>query len=143
MVRQAYSGPDMPNALGPYSPAIRVGDLVFVSAQAGVDAATKQIPEGGFEAECRQAFSNVERVLNGADADLRDVVKVTILYTASQDLPIINSVYAEIFPFDPPARTAAIVGLAAGRRVAVDAIAVTSNSSRDNARHDDENPFDR
>lgn len=103
--------------------------MVFVSAQAGVDAA-KQVPAGGFEAECRQAFANLERVLGGADAGLRDIVKITVFCASGEDLPVINSVYAELFPSDPPARSVAIVGLAAGRKIAVDAIAVISEAGR-------------
>lgn len=127
VVREAVAGPNVPSALGPYSPAIRVGNMVFVSAQAGVDA-TKQVPAGGFEAECRQAFANLERVLGGADAGLCDIAKITAFCASSEDLPVLNSVYAELFPSDPPARTVAIVGLAAGRKIAVDAIAVTSEA---------------
>ena len=127
MIREAIVGAEVPAALGPYSPAIKVGQLVFVSAQAGVDPATSQVPDGGFEAECRQAFANVARALKAADADLRDVVKTMILYVTQRDLSTINSIYAEVFPMDPPARTAAIVALAGGRRIAVDAIAVISS----------------
>jgi 2-iminobutanoate/2-iminopropanoate deaminase len=127
MIREAIVGGDVPPALGPYSPAIKVGQLVFVSAQAGVDPSTSKVPDGGFETECRQAFANVARALLAADADLRDVVKTMILYVTHCDLSTINSIYAETFPIDPPARTAAIVSLAGGRRIAVDAIAVISS----------------
>ncbi len=113
-------------ALGPYSPAVRAGNFVFVSAQAGLDPATQEVPPGGFEAECRQAFANLARTLKGAGTDLPEVVKITVLYADPDHLPIINEVYAEIFPVTPPARTAAIVRLAGGRRIAVDAIAVTA-----------------
>ncbi len=121
---EAVTGPDAPRALGPYSPAVRVGQLVFVSAQAGVDPETNTVPES-FEAECRNAFGNVARALKAANAGLSDVAKVTVLYADQTDLPTVNNVYAETFPVTPPARTAAIVRLAGGRRIAVDAIAVT------------------
>ncbi|GAA0331151.1 RidA family protein [Actinoallomurus spadix] len=124
MTPEALDGPEFPPALGPYSPAVKAGPLVFVSAQAGVDPVTDQVPPGEFEAECRQAFTNVTRALRAADSDLCRVVKMTILYVDTADLPIINKVYAEAFPIDPPARTAAVVRLAGGRRIAVDAIAM-------------------
>ncbi|SRR6266508_255351 len=128
MIREVFSGPEVPRALGPYSPVVKAGQLVFVSAQAGVDPATNQAPDGGFEEECRQAFSNVALALKAAAAELCDVVKTMILYANPDDLPTINAIYAEVFPLDPPARTAAIVRLAGGRRIAVDAIAAISRN---------------
>jgi len=125
----ALAGWDHPGAFGPYSPAVRVGQLVFVSAQPGVEPTTNQLPRS-LETECRQAFHNLARALQTADASMRDVAKTTVFYVDPQHLPIINAVYAEVFPVDPPARTAAIVKLAAGRRIVVDAIAVTPRDER-------------
>jgi 2-iminobutanoate/2-iminopropanoate deaminase len=121
-MHEIISGTDLPK-LGPYSPAVRVGQLVFVSAQAGVDPATGDVPAGGIEAECRQALANLANVLRAAGVDLPHVVKTTLLYTDVADLPTINQVYAEVFAADPPARTAAMIGLPGGRRIAIDAIA--------------------
>ncbi|WP_067470372.1 RidA family protein [Nocardia amamiensis] len=126
MTNELVEGADLPITLGPYSPAVKVGDLVFVSGQAGVDPVTKQVPDGGFEAECRQAFSNLAKVLKSVDADLDHIVKTTVLYADPALLPVINAVYTETFPVNPPARTAAIVRLAGGRQITVDAIAVVS-----------------
>lgn len=124
MAREDPAGPGMPPALGPYSPAVRTGQLVFVSAQSGVDPSTDKVPEGGFEAECRQAFLNLVSALKASGSDPADVVKTMVLYANAAHLPMINRIFLETFPVRPPARTAAIVGLAAGRRIAVDAIAV-------------------
>jgi 2-iminobutanoate/2-iminopropanoate deaminase len=123
MSHEVVTGDDMPRALGPYSPVVRVGQLLFLSAQTGVDGSTGAVAEGGFEAECRQAFANLGRALRAAGSDLGHVVKTTVLYADLADLPTVNKVYAEVFPANPPARTAAIVGLAGGRRISVDAIA--------------------
>jgi 2-iminobutanoate/2-iminopropanoate deaminase len=123
MVHEAIAGPHMPPAQGPYSPAVRAGNLLFVSAQSGVDPDTNQVPMGGFEYECRQAFRNIARALRAVDADLRHVVKTMILYVDPQDLQAINQIFAEVFPVNPPARTSAIVRLPGGRRISVDAIA--------------------
>ncbi|WP_035805141.1 RidA family protein [Kitasatospora mediocidica] len=120
--RETVSSPGLP-VHGPYSPAVRAGGLLFVSAQPGVDPATGTVPDGGAAAQCRQALRNLEHVLRVAGADLRDVVRTTVLYTDLADLPAINAAYAEAFPADPPARTAAVVGLAGGRLVSIDAIA--------------------
>jgi 2-iminobutanoate/2-iminopropanoate deaminase len=117
------SGDDLP-VLGPYSPAVRAGGLVFVSAQAGIDPATRDAPAtGGFEAECRQALANVARVLEYAGSDLRHVVRTTVFYTDIADVPVINAVFADVFPSLPPARSSALVGLPGGRRISIDAIA--------------------
>jgi 2-iminobutanoate/2-iminopropanoate deaminase len=120
---EVLAGPDMPRPLGPYSPAVRAGGLIFVSSQAGIDPATGCVPPGAFANECRQAFLNVGRALRGAGADLANVVKVTVLYVDSADMQTINELFADTFPVKPPARTSAMVGLPGGRRVSIDVIA--------------------
>src|SRR6266542_3632623 len=115
MSHEVVNGAGMPKPLGPYSPVVRVGHLLFLSAQTGVDQSTGTVPQGGFEAECRQAFTNLGQALRASGSDLAD-------------LPIVNRVYTEVFPTNPPARTAAVVGLAGGRRISVDAIAVLPGS---------------
>jgi 2-iminobutanoate/2-iminopropanoate deaminase len=124
MSHEVVTGADMPRALGPYSPVVRVGHLLFLSAQTGVDQSTGAAPEGGFEAECRQAFANLGQALRASGSDLGHVVKTTVRYADLADLPTVNKVYTDVFPTNPPARSAAIVGLAGGRRISVDAIAV-------------------
>jgi 2-iminobutanoate/2-iminopropanoate deaminase len=124
MSHEVVTSADMPAALGPYSPVVRVGNLLFLSAQTGIDQSTGAVPEGGFEAECRQALTNLGKALRAAGSDLRHVVKTTVLYADLADLPTVNKIYSDVFPTDPPARSAAIVGLAGGRRISIDAIAV-------------------
>jgi 2-iminobutanoate/2-iminopropanoate deaminase len=127
MAHEVVTSAELPRPLGPYSPVVRVGDVLYLSAQAGVDPATGAVPDGGFEAECRQAFANIERALKASGSGLRNIVKTTVFYTDLQDLQTINKVYADTFPHDPPARSAAIVGLAGGRRISIDAIAVVAD----------------
>jgi 2-iminobutanoate/2-iminopropanoate deaminase len=124
MLHEVVTGDDVPRALGPYSPVVRAGHLLFLSAQTGVDQSTGAVPDGDFETECRQAFTNIEQALRASGSGLRHVVKTTIFYADLADLPTINKVYTDVFPTNPPARSAAIVGLAGGRRISVDAIAV-------------------
>lgn len=124
MKREVVQSPVLPKPLGPYSPVVRAGDLLFVYAQAGVDPATGKVPGGGITAECRQALANLGQALSAAGSDLSKTVRVTLFYTDLDDLPAINAVFAETFPAEPPARSAAIVGLAGGRSVSIDAIAV-------------------
>ncbi|MGY0234105.1 Rid family detoxifying hydrolase [Longispora urticae] len=120
---QTVTSPDLP-ALGPYSPATKAGGLIFVSAQTGVDPKTGTLPDGGFEAEVRQALTNLNAVLTAAGADLTHVVQTTVFYTDLNNLATINNVYAEHFPTDAPARSAAVVTLAGGRGISLAAIAV-------------------
>ena len=132
------SGDDLP-VLGPYSPAVCAGGLVFVSAQAGIDLATGDAPaNGGIEAECRQALTNLERVLRRAGSDLGHVVRTTVFYTDLADMPMINAVFADVFASPRPARSSALVGLPGGRRISIDAIAiavvVATNTDSDGAR---------
>jgi 2-iminobutanoate/2-iminopropanoate deaminase len=123
-VYDVISDDDLP-VLGPYSPAVCAGGLVFVSAQAGIDPATGDAPPtGGIEAECRQALTNLGRVLDRAGSDLGHVVRTTVFYTDLADMPVINAVFADVFAVPRPARSSALVGLPGGRRISIDAIAV-------------------
>jgi 2-iminobutanoate/2-iminopropanoate deaminase len=123
MTPETVSGAGLPTPNGHYSPAVKVGDLLFLSAQTGVDQATGKTPTG-FGDECRQVFTNVETVLVACGSTLTDVVRAVVLYTDVAHLPEINAVFADVFPVAPPARTAAVVGLAGGRRISIEVTAV-------------------
>ncbi|MFE9566279.1 RidA family protein [Streptomyces sp. NPDC006487] len=120
--------PPPPLPLGPYAPTVTAGGFVFVSAQAGVDPVTGEIPSGGFEQECKQAFTNLMQAVASAGSSPRDVVKATVLFADAEDFPTVNAVFAEFFPDNPPARTAAIVQLMGNKRIAVDAVAVATGA---------------
>jgi len=123
MTPEALTGPGLPKPNGPYSPVVKVGDLLFLSAQTGVDQTSGKTPTA-FDEECRQAFTNIETVLTACDSGLTSVVRAVVLYTDVAHLPAINAVFADVFPLAPPARTAAIVSLAAGRRISIEITAV-------------------
>jgi 2-iminobutanoate/2-iminopropanoate deaminase len=132
-VYEIISHPDLP-VFGPYSPAVRIGDLIVVSAQIGVDPVTGTVPtaqhgESAAAAECRQVFANLARVLDVSGSSLDRVARTTMYYVDLADLPSLNAVYADVFGIDPPARSAMIVGLPGGRRVAIDAIAARRESA--------------
>jgi 2-iminobutanoate/2-iminopropanoate deaminase len=95
----------------------------LVSAQTGVNPAAGQVPEGGIGAECGQALANLDRALRAAGSGLDNVVRITLFYKNLDDLPTINEAFVEVFGAEPPARSAAIVGLAGGRSISIDAIA--------------------
>jgi 2-iminobutanoate/2-iminopropanoate deaminase len=112
----------MPPALGPYSQAVRVGDLLFVSGQAGLDPATGAVASGGFAGEARQAFANVAQVLEASGSSLSRVAKLTVFMANPDDFPALNELFAEHFPTAPPARSCPIVQLPRGLLISIEAI---------------------
>ena len=115
--------PDMPKAIGPYSPAVRAGNLLFIAGQPGIDPMTGSVPPGGFEAEARQAFINLRTVVEAAGANLGRVVRTTVFLSSAEDFPAMNQVFAEFFPSAPPVRSTPIVGLPRSLRISIDATA--------------------
>jgi len=113
----------MPAALGPYSHAVRAGDLLFVAGQPGIDPETGPLTEGTFEAEARMAFMNLRRVLQASGLDLDRVVKTTVFLASAEAFPAMNALYAEFFPDAPPVRSTPIVSLPRGLRISIEAIA--------------------
>ena len=111
--------------LGPYSQVVRVGDLLFVSGQAGLDPATGQAAGPDFETQARQAFANLATALEDAGSHLRRVVKVTC-FVAEPGFATLNALFAELWPDAPPARSAPLVTLPRGLLFSVEAIAVAA-----------------
>jgi 2-iminobutanoate/2-iminopropanoate deaminase len=112
--------------VGPYSPGVDVGSLVFVAGQLGLDPATGKLVAGGIEAETAQVMKNAEAVLKNAGLSFRDVARTTVFLTDINDFQAMNKVYATFFPEGtiPPARsTVAVAALAAGAKVEIDFIA--------------------
>ncbi len=116
-----------PAPVGPYSQAIQLGDLIFVSGQIPLDPKTGEIVSGEIEEQTRQVLRNLKAVLEAADSDLSRVVKATVYLTDMSLFPRINAVYAEAFDADPaPARaTVEVSALPLGAHVEIDAIAFT------------------
>ncbi|MDQ4130526.1 MAG: Rid family hydrolase [Actinomycetota bacterium] len=117
--KQVIEGPGVPPVLGPYSPGVRTGGLLFVSGQGGLDAVTGELAGEGFLEQARQAFRNVEAVLRAGGSRLDLVVSVTVLFTDFAFLAELNQVFAEFFPTDPPARVTMQVGLPGAVRISV------------------------
>jgi 2-iminobutanoate/2-iminopropanoate deaminase len=88
-----------------YSPAVRVGDLVFLSGSVGLDPSTKALVPGGIQAETRQTLANIEQTLATTDLDLGDVAKCTVFLADMADYGAMNQVYSKVWPAEPPART--------------------------------------
>jgi 2-iminobutanoate/2-iminopropanoate deaminase len=112
--------------LGPYSQVVRVGDLLFVAGQAGLDPATGQAAGADFETQARQAFANLALALENAGSHLRRVVKVTCFVAEPAGFATLNELFAELWPEAPPARSAPIVTLPRGLLFSVEAIAVAA-----------------
>ena len=112
--------------IGPYSQAIRVGNLVFTAGQPGIDPATVAGPT--FEAQARQAFANLAAVLEDAGSSLARVVKVTCFVTDAAAFPTLNALFGEFFPGAPPVRSTPIVQIPRGLLFSIDAIAVAETA---------------
>jgi 2-iminobutanoate/2-iminopropanoate deaminase len=116
-----------PAAIGPYSQAIALGDLVFTSGQIPLDPTTGQVVEGGIEVQTRRVLDNLAAVLQAAGSSLRQVVKTTIFLADMNDFAAVNTIYAEYFGADPPARsTVQVARLPRDVRVEIEAIATRS-----------------
>ncbi|HEV2711028.1 MAG TPA: RidA family protein [Edaphobacter sp.] len=122
----AISTADAPAAIGPYSQAVRVGDLLFASGQVGLDPATGQIVDGGIVEQTKRVFENIKAVLGAAGADLSQVVKTTVFLKNMSDFAAMNEIYATYLAPSgvvPPARsTVAVVGLPKDALVEVEVI---------------------
>ena len=116
----------VPAPVGPYSQAIRAGDLLFASGQIPLDPTTGKIVVGEIEDETRQVLANLAAVLEAAGSGLDRVVKATVYLTDLSLFPRVNAVYAEAFASEPaPARvTVGVSALPLGAQVEIDAIAV-------------------
>src|SRR5580698_5434657 len=96
---------NIPSARGPYSPAVRAGDFIFVSGQGPVDPDTDKLSPGEIEHETRLVLENVKRILEFAGASMKDVVKCSVFLKDGKEFSRMNAVYAEFFGDDKPART--------------------------------------
>jgi 2-iminobutanoate/2-iminopropanoate deaminase len=116
---------DAPAAIGPYSQAIRAGDLLFCSGQIGLDPSTGKLVSDDVVEQAGQVMKNLKAVLTAAGADLSRVAKTTIYLTDLGDFGRVNEVYGSFFASDPPARaTVQVSALPLGARVEVEAVAV-------------------
>ncbi len=113
-----------PQAIGPYSQAVAVGDWVFCSGQIALDPGTGERVTGDVQVETRQVLRNLAAVLEAAGASLEAVVKTTVYLRDMDDFPAMNEIYGEFFPQQPPARaTVAARTLPKNVAVEIDAVA--------------------
>lgn len=121
-----------PKAIGPYSVGVRSQGLVFTAGQLGLDPATNQLAPGGIEAETRQALTNLSNVLAAGGSSLALALKTTVFLADMAEFKVMNAVYAEFFPVDPPARTTVqAAGLPLGGRVEIEVVALVEGGRGD------------
>lgn len=119
-----------PKAIGPYSAGMTVGNMVYTAGQIPVDVATGTVVEGGIEAETRQALTNLKHVLEAAGSALDYVVKTTCFLADMGEFAAFNTIYAEFFTDNPPARaTVAVKTLPLNVHVEVEAVAYIPEAS--------------
>ena len=110
----------------PFSPAVRVGNMLYLAGQIGTDSTGRVVP-GGIEAETRQAMTNIRDVLARTGSSMDRVVKCTVFMADMKEWPAMNTVYATFFPNHKPARSAfGATGLALNARVEIEGLAVAS-----------------
>jgi 2-iminobutanoate/2-iminopropanoate deaminase len=120
-----------PGAIGPYSQAIRSGNLVYCSGQIGLDPQQGQITAPDVAGQTRQALRNLAAVLEAAGTDLRHVIKTTVFLAHMSDFAAMNEVYAEFFRNQPPARsTVAVAELPRQALVEIEAVAIAGPGMR-------------
>lgn len=124
MIREAVATQAAPAAVGPYSQAIRTGEMVFASGQIGLDPSSGTL-RNGLEAQARQVLANLRAVLEAAELTMDDVVKTTIFLVDIGQFATVNEIYGEAFSSPPPARsTVQVSALPLGALVEIEAIAV-------------------
>jgi 2-iminobutanoate/2-iminopropanoate deaminase len=124
-VRQAVSAPNAAKPIGPYSPAIRAGNLLFISGQVGFDPATGALIDGDISAQTDQVMRNIGALLEAAGTDFAHVVRTTVFLADMGEFAAMNAVYARYVVDPPPARsTVQVAALPRNARVEIDVIAV-------------------
>jgi len=123
-VKQAIRSDQAPAAIGPYSPAVRAGQLLFVSGQIPLDPATGQMVAGDVAAQTRRVLDNVGALLSAGGRSFGDVVRTTIFLADMNDFAVVNDVYGQYFSEPYPARaTVQVARLPKDARVDIDVIA--------------------
>jgi 2-iminobutanoate/2-iminopropanoate deaminase len=123
-VKQAISSPSAPKAIGPYSPAIRAGQLLFMSGQVSIDPASGTFIAGDIKAETRRVLENIGALLKAGGLDYAAVVRTTVFLADMNDFAAMNEVYAGFFDQPYPARaTVQVARLPKDARVEIDVIA--------------------
>ena len=122
--RQAITAPGAPAAVGPYSHAVRTGDLLFCSGQVALDAESGELVGDTAADQARKALTNLQAVCDAAGTSLDRAIRCTVFFIdIASDFAAVNDVYAEFFGDEPPARVGVgVAGLPKGALVEIDAV---------------------
>lgn len=127
--KQIISTQHAPGAVGPYSQAVKIGDLVYTAGQIALVPQTGKLVAGGIEEQTEQVMKNLAAILEAAGASLVNVVKTTIFLTDMNDFAKVNQVYGGFFKDAPPARsTVQVSALPLGAKVEIEAIATLTQA---------------
>lgn len=124
-MKQAFSSPLAPKASGPYSPAIKVGNTVYLAGQIPLDPTSMELVSQDFRAQAQKVFEHMRTVCKAAGGDLNAIVKLSVYLIDLKQFPIVNEVMQEFFSEPFPVRTTIEVsGLPKGSQIEIDAIMV-------------------
>lgn len=126
MIKKIVFTKKAPKPIGPYSQAVILGNLVFISGQIAIDPKTSKIIKGGIEAQTIQVLENLKRILESIELNLNNVVKVSVFLNDINLFQSFNEVYSKYFMDSPPARTTVQAGLFNEVLIEIDAIAEKS-----------------
>jgi 2-iminobutanoate/2-iminopropanoate deaminase len=125
-MKEIIATENAPQAIGPYSQAVRAGNMVFVSGQIPLDPATKEFVPGGIVEQTEQVLKNLKAVFAAAGVEMAQIVKTTVFLADMNDFTAMNEVYGKYFAENPPARaTVQAARLPKDAKVEIEAIAVT------------------
>ena len=123
-MKKIISTKDAPEAIGPYSQAVKAGNFVFTAGQIALQPGTNTVVEGDIAAQTEQVLQNLQAILQAAGADMSSVVKTHVYLTKPEDFAPMNNVYANYFTSDQPARVTVFVSsLPKNVLVEIDAVA--------------------
>src|SRR5882757_4434465 len=126
--RKNFNTPKAPRMSQAFPQAVITEKFIFVSGTPGLDLHSGQVVNDSFEDQTRQCFQNIKMILEEAGSSINNVVKTTIFMVAGNDFSIINKVYGEFFPENPPSRsTPQVLPFPAGILISVECIALTAN----------------
>jgi 2-iminobutanoate/2-iminopropanoate deaminase len=124
-MKEIIATQDAPQAIGPYSQAVRAGNMIFASGQIPLDPATKEFVPGGIAEQTEQVLRNLKAVFAAAGVEMSQIVKTTVFLVDMNDFTAMNDIYGKYFAEDPPARaTVQAARLPRDAKVEIEAIAV-------------------
>lgn len=125
MFTKAITSENAPKAIGPYSPAVKLGDFVYLSGQTPLDAETNELVEGGIQEQTYQVLKNLEAILAEMNLEMRHIVKTTVFMTDLADFDAMNEIYATYFAHPYPARsTVQVCALPKGAKIEIEAVVI-------------------